>query len=166
MELLNADEHDKFQFKRGFLRYILAGNTRLKNRLQELERGNGKKKECKFQLKRHEDYSYLRYERNPDPCIRFNEFQQHLSPYILQQVLYIISNEWIIHDGSSITLHKTHFSIGYFILDYVLNRLKGTSNPHLEDFLKFQYLISLICSNQVCHGQDFWVIFVPGARSY
>lgn len=73
--------------------------------------------ERKLDRKRHEDYSYLRYKRNPDPCVWFNEFQQHLSPYILQQVLDIISNEWIIHDSFSIALQKSKFLDLFFFLD-------------------------------------------------
>lgn len=37
---------------------------------------------------------------------------------------------------------------------------------YLEDFLKFQYFIPLICCNQVCHRQDFRIIFVSAALSW
>lgn len=37
---------------------------------------------------------------------------------------------------------------------------------YLEDFLKFQYFIPLICCNQVCHRQDFGIIFVSAALSW
>ena len=55
---------------------------------------------------KYSEYIYLGYKRNPDPCIWFDELQQDLSSDILQQILNVVSDKWIIHDGSSVTLES------------------------------------------------------------
>lgn len=105
-----------------------------------------------------------------------------MSSDVFQKIFNIISNEGIIHDGSSVTLW--HYFEKLCSYDWGVAKERGWKNEshriiflsklwvhnsrlfYLEDFLKFQYFIPLICCNQVCHRQDFGIIFVSAALSW
>merc|ERR1719234_1570279 len=74
-----------------------------------------------------------RDELDLDPRVRLDQLDQHLGSNVPEQVLYVLSDESILHDCLPV---------------------------HFQDLLKLIDVVVLVCSDEVGHGYDLVVILV------
>ena len=97
------------------------------------------------------DVELARDELDVDPGVGLDQLDQHLGADVAQQVLDVLPDEGVLHDGLSILLKYFYHSLKYFHLRY---------HSHLEYLLEVIDIIVLISVDQVGHGEDLHVILV------
>ena len=97
------------------------------------------------------DVEIARDELDVDPSVGLDQLDQHLGADVAQQVLDVLTDEGVLHDGLPILLKYFYHSLKYFHLLY---------HSHLEYLLEVIDIIVLISVDQVGHGEDLHVILV------
>ena len=109
---------------------------------------------------------YLRNKWDSYCGVGLDEFDQHLRPYLAQEVFDVIPNERIVHNCASIRLFiHPHFPQHTFLKELkqagFKYNYKSPPPPHLQDLLEFHDLVALISRHQIGHGKDLGIILVP-----
>ena len=97
------------------------------------------------------DVELARDELDVDPGVGLDQLDQHLGADVAQQVLDVLPDEGVLHDGLPVLLKYFYHSLKYFHL---------RSHSHLEYLLEVIDIIVLISVDQVGHGEDLHVILV------
>ena len=97
------------------------------------------------------DVELARDELDVDPGVGLDQLDQHLGADVAQQVLDVLPDKGVLHDGLPVLLQYFCHSLKYFHL---------RSHSYLEYLLEVIDIIVLISVDQVGHGEDLHVILV------
>ena len=104
------------------------------------------------------DVELARDELDVDPGVGLDQLDQHLGADVAQQVLDVLPDEGVLHDGLPVLLKYFYCSFKYFYHSLKYFHLRYHS--HLEYLLEVIDIIVLISVDQVGHGEDLHVILV------
>ena len=109
---------------------------------------------------------YLGDKGYPHTCVRSDQLDEDLCPYVPEELLDVLSDELVLHDGSSVGVWGVWCMWGWvwFTLSHLTPTAPPTPSPYTpvgtQNLLKLHDVIILVSTDQTGHSLDLGVVLI------